>query len=191
MSRAGRWQSSATVIIFAAMIPSFIRRCAVLALLVLPLAPALAQQPKALIKNPKHWGAFVVSEKGGTACYLAGQPIDTQPKNVRRGKVWLLVTHRPYRKVRDEVSIYTGYPYRKDSKVQVQIDAKKFEMFTDKETAWAADGKTDAALVKAMRDGIKMVVRGVSSRGTKTKDTYTLRGFTKAHEAIGKACPKK
>lgn len=161
-----------------------------MATVLLAAAPALAQQPKALIKNPQHWGAFVVTEKGGIACYMAGQPIDTRPKNVRRGKVWLLVTHRPYRKVRDEVSIYTGYPYRKDSKVSVQIDTKKFEMFTDKETAWAADAATDTALVKAMRDGIKMVVRGTSSRGTNTTDSYTLRGFTKAHEAINKACAK-
>ena len=36
-----------------------------------------------------------------------------------------------------------------------------------------------------------MVVRGVSKRDTKTTDTYSLSGFTRAHGAIGKACPGK
>ena len=31
-------------------------------------------------------------------------------------------------------------------------------------------------------------VEGVSSRGTLTTDTYSLSGFTKAHNAIDKAC---
>jgi hypothetical protein len=32
------------------------------------------------------------------------------------------------------------------------------------------------------------VVEGVSSRGTKTRDTYSLTGFGKMYQAIGKAC---
>ena len=33
-----------------------------------------------------------------------------------------------------------------------------------------------------------MIVDGVSSKGTKTTDTYSLSGFTKARKAIDKAC---
>ena len=33
-----------------------------------------------------------------------------------------------------------------------------------------------------------MVVRGVSSRGTQTTDTYSLSGFTAAYRAINTAC---
>jgi hypothetical protein len=36
-----------------------------------------------------------------------------------------------------------------------------------------------------------MVVKGTSSRGTKTTDSYSLLGFTKAHKAIDTACPSK
>ncbi len=46
-------------------------------------------------------------------------------------------------------------------------------------------------MVQAMRRGRKMVVRGLSTRGTKTVDTYQLAGFTAAHKAIGKACGVK
>jgi hypothetical protein len=154
-------------------------------------ATALAAKPKALLKNPQHWGAFIVKEDGGNACYMAGKPLRTQPDGVKRGNIWLLVTHRPYRKVHNEVSIYIGYPFKPKSTATVEIDGKKFEMFTDDETAWAADAKTDEALVAAMRAGNKMVVRGLSQRGTDTVDDYSLIGFTKAHEAISDACKVK
>ena len=48
-----------------------------------------------------------------------------------------------------------------------------------------------AAMVRAMRVGKKLVIQGVSSRGTKTKDSYSLFGFTAAHNAINKACRVK
>ena len=154
-------------------------------------APASAQSPKPLLDNPGKWGAFTVKEDGGTACYLAGKPDDTKPDNVKRGPVWLLVTHRPYRHVQHEVSIYVGYPFKKDSTVEVTIDGHTSEMITDGEIAWAQDAKADLALTKAMRSGLNMIVRGISSRGTKTTDRYSLRGFTRAHNAINQACGVK
>ena len=39
-----------------------------------------------------------------------------------------------------------------------------------------------------MKKGNRMVVKGTSSRGTLTTDTFSLKGFTKAYGAIGKAC---
>ena len=54
-----------------------------------------------------------------------------------------------------------------------------------------AEVKDDKALVRAMIRGVTMIVRGTSSRGTLTIDTYSLRGFTAAHEAIGVACKVK
>jgi hypothetical protein len=39
-----------------------------------------------------------------------------------------------------------------------------------------------------MKRGSKMTVVGVSSRGTKTTDTYSLAGFTKAKNLMDKTC---
>jgi len=36
--------------------------------------------------------------------------------------------------------------------------------------------------------GAEMVIAGESSRGTQTTDTYSLLGFTAAHEAMNEAC---
>ena len=72
-----------------------------------------------------------------------------------------------------------------------QVVSNKGVLFTKGNTAWSRTTADDAALVKAMRIGKVMVIRGQSSRGTKTKDTFELFGFTAAHNAINKACRVK
>ena len=102
-------------------------------------------------------------------------------------------THRPNDK-KNKVDIFelvAGYTYKKDSGVTIKIGGQKFELFTSGGTAWAKTSKTDQALARAMKRGSTMTVAGTSSRGTKTLDTYSLKGFTAAYNAIGTNCKKK
>jgi len=166
------------------------RRLLTLSALLLAVGPAWAQSPKP-ISTFKDWTAYTVEEQGGMACYMASQPKASAPDGAKRGQIWALVTQRPYKKVRDEVSITVGYPFEKGSAAQVEIDGKGHELFTDNETAWAPSPDLDAKLVDAMRKGAKLTVIGTSERGTKTVDTYSLSGFAAAHNAILKACNVK
>jgi hypothetical protein len=168
---------------FLPLIPTLV------ALLSVPL-PAAAQNPK-LLGSFSAWDAFSYTEKGAPVCYVVSSPQDREPKNVRRGDVYVMVTHRPAAKVSGEVSVVAGYPYKKDSEVTVAIGADKHVLFTAGENAWAREVKDDQALVRAMIRGVTMIVRGTSGRGTLTADTYSLSGFTAAHEAIGVACKVK
>ncbi len=163
-----------------------------LALSTLFSAPLLiaAEAPK-LLGSFSAWDAFSYTEKGAPVCYMVSSPQDREPKNVRRGDVYVMVTHRPAAKVSGEVSVVAGYPYKEGSEVTVAIGADKHVLFTGGENAWAREVKDDQALVRAMIRGATMIVRGTSSRGTLTIDTYSLRGFTAAHEAIGVACKVK
>ena len=45
-------------------------------------------------------------------------------------------------------------------------------------------------MVALMKSGDRMIVDGVSAKGTKTKDTYSLKGFTGAYKAISAKCRK-
>lgn len=163
-----------------------------LALSTLFSAPLLnaAEAPK-LLGSFNTWDAFSYREKGSKVCYIVSSPQDSEPKNVRRGDIYAMVTHRPADKVVGEVSVVPGYPYKEGSEVGVAIGADKYALFTAGENAWTREVKDDKALVRAMIRGVTMIVRGTSSRGTLTIDTYSLRGFTAAHEAIGVACKVK
>jgi invasion protein IalB len=71
----------------------------------------------------------------------------------------------------------------------VKIGATAFNnLFANGDSAWAPDTATDKKLVEAMKRGDRMTVEGESFRGTKTKDTYSLRGFSGAYKAISAKC---
>lgn len=150
-------------------------------------APVSAKQIGAF----KDWSAHAEGKGKARTCWIYSEPVKDEGKYKRRGRIYLLVTHRPGEKTFNQVQFTAGYAYKKGSAVQVAIGAKKFVLFTNGDTAWARSTKDDAALVAAMRGGARMIVNGQSSRGTRTKDTYSLSGISAAHTAIGKACGVK
>jgi len=152
------------------------------------LVPAVQAQGIQRIGDHGDWSAFKFSEDGNPACYMSSEPTKATGDYKKRGDVFAIVTHRPAEKRIGEVSIITGYAYKKDSTVKVAIGKQNFELFTQEDSAWALDAAADKKLIAAMRKGNRMVVKGTSTRGTLTTDTYSLKGFTKAYRAIGKAC---
>ncbi|MFN4284262.1 MAG: invasion associated locus B family protein [Alphaproteobacteria bacterium] len=135
------------------------------------------------------WEAYQLIE--GTnqrTCYMASQPTKKEPGNVKRGDVLVFVTHRPADKERDVVNVQFGYPLRAGKDVQVTIGDAKFSLFPNGEAAWTRGAADDKAMVAAMMKGASMTVTGLSERGTKTVDTYSLRGFTAAYRETTKAC---
>lgn len=150
----------------------------------LPPAPARAD----MIGSHEDWEAYKETEGGKPVCYIGAEPKKEEGKYTRRGDTYVLVTHRPAEKSAGVVSVKAGYPYQKGSEVDVAIGGQSFKLFTDGGHAFAYDEKTDEALVQAMIRGVSMVVKGTSSRGTLTTDTYSLKGFTAAYQAINRAC---
>ena len=137
------------------------------------------------------WTAFSEVEGGKKLCFMGGVPVKEEGKYKTRGDTYVLITHRPAEKRLNEVSIKAGYTHKEHSEVTVVIGGSKFQLFTDNGFSWAKDAKADASLVRAMKSGKNMIVKGTSSRGTVTTDTYSLKNFTAAHKAIGAACGVK
>ncbi len=152
------------------------------------ISAADAQDRPRSIGEYKDWEAFIYQEDGNPVCFVQSLPLDSSPKNVNRGDIYILVTHRPESRTLDEVSVYSGYPFKDSSVATIEFGGQQFELFTDAETAWAYDAAADKRLVRAMVRGSRMEVRGVSQRGTNTVDNYSLLGFTAARNAINKAC---
>ena len=157
------------------------------ALFVLPASSAAAQGIERLGEFGD-WGAFAFMDDGGKVCFIASSPKQAKGDYTQRGEIFVRVTHWPEQGRRDEVSVVAGYDYKEDSWVEVSIENGTFNLFTADDTAWAAEKETDRDLVEAMIRGSRMVVKGTSSRGTLTTDTYSLAGFTSAYETINQAC---
>ena len=152
---------------------------------------AQASTPK-LLGEYNDWSAFYYQDGENVVCYMASSPQKDEGKYTKRGDIYVVITHRPSEKSFDVVNFVAGYTYKRDAKVEVKIGKTTIDkMFVDKDKAWAVSEKVDKQLVEAMKKGERMIVTGESSRGTQTKDTYSLSGFTAAYRAISAKCKKK
>jgi invasion protein IalB len=138
----------------------------------------------------KGWAAWAYGEKA-KVCYLEGQPEKSEPQGLARGRVDLYVTHRPADKAVNVVEFHLGYAAKAGSNADLAIDGKKFQLFTDKESAWSNDAAEDKAVTEALGKGKRAILKATSARGTATTDNYSLDGFKDALAAIDKACNVK
>lgn len=137
------------------------------------------------------WSAYTYQENGNPVCYAASSPTRSRGKVAKRGDVFFLVTHRPEFNDVGVVTVVAGYAYAPDSNAEIAIGKTGFRFFTRDETAWA-NSDDDPRMVAAMKRGSTMTVSGTSKDGgATTTDTYSLMGFTKAYEAISRACKVK
>lgn len=136
------------------------------------------------------WKAYTFKKGDTSVCYMASAPTKSVGDYSKRDPAFVLVTNDPTTGGRGEVSFVAGYPFKEDSTVSVAIGGTTFELFTAGDKAWTQGPEDDRDLVKAMVNGADMVVKGVSSRGTATTDTYSLIGFTATKQVIDKTCPK-
>ena len=119
---------------------------------------------------------------------MASTPKKAEGDYTSRGDIFAIVTHRPASNRIGEVSINAGYTYKQKSSVRLKIGSRSWDLFTEGASAWAPTSQEDKAIIKAMRAGSSMTVKGTSTRGTLTTDTYSLLGFSKAFGAINQAC---
>jgi hypothetical protein len=156
-----------------------------LPVLALPAAgPARAAGPKS-IGAFERWQAATYDEGGQTVCYAFTKARTSSPKISGRGESVFTVTQRA--NGRDQVALSAGFEFAPNAAVEVQIDKDKpVEFYTAKRSAFARDGR---AIVVALEKGTAVTIRSPHPQKNTVTDTFGLQGFTKAYQAIVKACP--
>ena len=138
------------------------------------------------------WSVFV--EDNPTECWSVSTPKETVNSKdgrvvaVNRGQTLLMVFYRPSAGAKGQVAFTGGYPFASGSTVNLDIGGTEFELFTEGEWAWPATTADDNQIINAMKKGADAVLSGRSGRGTNTKDTFSLLGFTAAVEDAAKRC---
>lgn len=138
------------------------------------------------------WSIFVESDP--KECWGVSSPKETintkegRVVAVRRGDILLFVFYRPSAEVKGQVTFTGGYPFASGSTVNLNVGGTEFELFTEGEWAWPATTADDAKIITAMKRGAKAVLTGRSGKGTVTKDSFSLLGFTAALEDAEKRC---
>ena len=135
----------------------------------------------------KKWAAYVEKRDGSKLCILEADPVKEAGRYQRRGDTYLQVHTRSAKFLRS-VIVVAGYTYKRGRRVDIRIDKRKFRLPTKKDYAHTRNASQYARLVAAMKKGRRMVVKGTSSRGTLTTDTYSLNGFSAALRSARRAC---
>lgn len=155
-------------------------------------AEAQSQQQTRCVSAQTDWSVCVWDTP--KECWGVSAPKESvnsrggRPAQVRRGDTMLFVTFRPGQGARGEISFTPGYGYARGAQVSVEIGTDKFTLFTDGEWAWPANANDDAALLAAMKRGSQAILTGQSSRGTDTRDTFSLMGFSAAMAEAENRC---
>ncbi len=138
------------------------------------------------------WSVFEDSDP--RECWAVSAPTETVNTKdgrvvaVRRGDILLMTFYRPGAGVKGQVTFTGGYPFAGGSTVNVNVGGNEFEMFTEGEWAWPASTADDAKIIAALKRGASAVLTARSGRGTVTKDTFSLSGFTAAVEEAEARC---
>lgn len=153
---------------------------------------AVAQESTNRVATMTDWSVF--ADKNPTECWGVSSPKETvntkdgKPVSVRRGDILLFVTFRPGAK--GETSFSGGYPFAPGSTVKLDVDGTSFDLFSDGEWAWPGTAEDDATILAALKKGTTAVLTARSAKGTQTKDSFSLRGFTAAMDEAAKQCAK-
>lgn len=168
-----------------------LRGMTAVALLMTGLGTATAQESNNVVATEGDWTVFAASDP--KECWAVSPPkttvnTDTEgnPKEVTRGDIRLYIAYRPGNN--GEASFSGGYPFAPDSTVEADIGGQKFNLFTEGENAWTGSPDEDQKLIAALRAGSEVTLTGRSSRGTVTKDTFSLAGITAATNTAKENC---
>jgi hypothetical protein len=136
------------------------------------------------------WGAYTASPGGRKVCFALAKPTSssTNPPNRPRDPAFLFISTRPAEKVREEVSVIIGYPFKPASEAAAEIGTTAFALYTQNDGAWIKNAAEEARMIDAMKKGADVTVKGESGRGTKTTDTFSLKGLSQALERVATEC---
>ncbi len=136
------------------------------------------------------WGAYTASPGGSKICFALAKPktSKTEPAGRNRDQSYMFISSRPAERVRNEISVIIGYPFKTSSDATAEIGSAKFAMYTQNDGAWIKNVTEEARMVDAMRKGADLTVKGTSGRGTQSTDQYSLKGLAQALDKIEQEC---
>jgi hypothetical protein len=153
-------------------------------------APGATASEPTLLGQYGDWGAYTASPGGNKVCFALAKPktTKTEPEGRKRDPSYVFVSTRPAEKVKNEVSVIIGYPFKTSSDATAEIGTAKFAMYTQNDGAWIKNVADETRMVDAMRKGADLTVKGTSGRGTQSTDQYSLKGLAQALDKVEQEC---
>lgn len=128
------------------------------------------------------WGAF--TDPSPPRCYAIAQPVQAGGA----GRPFASIATWPGHGARNQLHVRLSRERDARARVTLSVGERRFELVAGGTDAWAADARTDAAIVSAIRAGRSMSVETLARNGQPFADVYALRGAATAIDAASLAC---
>ena len=155
-----------------------------------PAAAVAGGVKPTLLGQYGEWGAYTASPGGKKICFAIAKPSssETNPPNRPRNPAYMFISSRPADKVSNEVSIIAGYPFKPSADATLEVGSASFVLYTQQDGAWIKTNADEQRLIDSMRAGQSAVVKGMSAKGTRSTDTFSLKGLAQALDRTGQDC---
>ncbi len=177
--------------------------------LLLGWSKAMAQSTQEIpvsLGNYADWSVWAITEKELKICYISSEPKKRDPWQIddeRQGRPAVIVGREvdplavePDPVVFEAIVVQTGYRFDDESTVRVTLGEAQYELLTDGveagtrlEEDWAARREAATAVVEQMHRHEAMVIEGISETGLRSRDSYSLMGFSRAYQTMVQECP--
>ena len=155
-----------------------------------PAAAVAGAAKPTLLGQYGDWGAYTASPGGKKICFAIARPTSsaTDPPGKPRNPSYMFISSRPAEKVINEISIVIGYSFKPSSEATAEVGSASFALYTQQDGAWIKNAQEEAHVIDAMRAGQSAIVKGISSKGTKSIDTFSLKGLSQALDRTDQEC---
>lgn len=128
------------------------------------------------------WGAF--TDASPARCYAIARPVQSGGTATSFASIatW------PGRGARNQLHVRLSRERDARARVTLSVGERRFELVAGAVDAWAADARTDAAIVSAIRAGRSMSVETLARTGQPFADVYALHGAATAIDAAALGC---
>ena len=132
----------------------------------------------------EQWAAF--RDPAQERCYAIAVPLPAAAQ--RDLQPYASIGNWPRRKVRNQVYFRLGRATREGSRISLRVGNSWYKMAGRGTNAWAADARTNAAILAGMRSSQSMTIAASDMRGNRFTDRYPLEGAATAMDAALVSC---
>ncbi len=149
---------------------------------------AEAQSASKLAGTHGDWAVYTKGTGPERLCYVLSEAATKSPSSVDHGDIYFMVSNWKNGAASEQPSFLAGYPLKTTRAPKAIVGSTTLTMFAADNEAFITERSNERKLVSKMRAGSSMTVSAVSTRGTQTRYTFSLKGVTAALKQSKLAC---
>lgn len=134
------------------------------------------------------WSLYIDDKKPHQFCFVASEPKVSEPADTAREAPHIYISAWPKDGVKTEVSVFLGFPPKKNTEVAASVAPSGFKLFANDDRAFVQDPTQELKLVDAMKKGAKLSVAATTQTGVAVTDNYSLSGLGQAMSELQSSC---